>query len=63
MRLEDGVVLQKRDLDLAYFGEGVTEIGGSLFSLTWQNGIGFVWNADDLEPDGPVRLCRAKAGA
>ncbi len=52
VRLADGVVLQKRDLDLAYFGEGVTEIGGRLFSLTWQNGTGFVWDAKDLSPLG-----------
>ena len=23
-----------------------------LFSLTWQNGTGFIWNADDLTPLG-----------
>jgi len=52
VRLADGVVLQKRELDLVYFGEGVTEIDGKLFSLTWQNGTGFIWNADDLSPLG-----------
>lgn len=52
VRIENGAVLQRRDLDLAYFGEGVTEIDGRLFSLTWQNGTGFIWNADDLTPLG-----------
>lgn len=52
VRLADGVVLQKRELDLVYFGEGVTEIDGKLFSLTWQNGTGFIWDADDLSPLG-----------
>ncbi|MBB5744691.1 glutaminyl-peptide cyclotransferase [Brevundimonas variabilis] len=52
VRLADGTVLQKRELDRAYFGEGVTELGGKLFSLTWQNGTGFIWNADDLSPLG-----------
>ncbi|MFK0300508.1 glutaminyl-peptide cyclotransferase [Brevundimonas sp. NPDC090276] len=50
VRLEDGVVLQKRELDPEYFGEGLTEIGGRLVTLTWNNGVGFVWNADDLSP-------------
>ncbi|MGO4408795.1 MULTISPECIES: glutaminyl-peptide cyclotransferase [unclassified Brevundimonas] len=48
VRLEDGVVLQKRELDPEYFGEGLTEIGGRIISLTWNNGVGFVWNATDL---------------
>lgn len=52
VRLLDGEVLQRRELDLVYFGEGVTEIDGRLFSLTWQNGTGFIWNADDLSLQG-----------
>jgi len=50
VRLEDGVVLQKRDLDPEYFGEGLTEIDGRVISLTWTNGVAFVWKADDLTP-------------
>lgn len=50
VRLEDGVVLQKRELDPEYFGEGLTEIDGRLVTLTWNNGVGFVWKADDLSP-------------
>ena len=50
VRLEDGVVLQKRDLDPEYFGEGLTEKDGRVFSLSWINGVGFIWNADDLRP-------------
>jgi glutamine cyclotransferase len=48
VRLEDGVVLLKRELDLAYFGEGLTEIDGRVFTLTWTSGKAFVWNAADL---------------
>lgn len=50
VRLEDGVVLQKHELAPEYFGEGLTEIGGRLVTLTWNNGVGFVWNAADLKP-------------
>jgi glutamine cyclotransferase len=48
VRLEDGVVLQRRELDDAYFGEGLTEINGRVVTLTWKNGTAFVWDADDL---------------
>ncbi len=50
VRLEDGVVLQKHELAPEYFGEGLTEIGGRLVTLTWNNGVGFVWDAADLKP-------------
>ena len=52
VRLEDGVVLQKRDLDMQFFGEGLTAIGDRILTLTWQGGHGFVWDIDDLEPAG-----------
>ncbi len=50
VRLDDGVVLTRRDLERVYFGEGLTQLGDRVFSLTWQNGVGFVSNADDLSP-------------
>ncbi|MBU1346920.1 MAG: glutaminyl-peptide cyclotransferase [Alphaproteobacteria bacterium] len=52
VRLEDGVVLQKRDLDRQFFGEGLTAVDDRLITLTWQGGHGFVWDLDDLEPAG-----------
>ena len=52
VRLEDGVVLQRRELDDAYFGEGLTEIDGRVVTLTWTSGKAFVWDADDLTPLG-----------
>lgn len=50
VRLEDGAVLRQRELDDAYFGEGLTEIGGRVVTLTWTSGKAFVWDADDLAP-------------
>ena len=58
VRLEDGVVLQKQDLASEYFGEGLTEMNGRVISLTWTNGVGFVWNAADLSQTA----CFAYAG-
>lgn len=50
VRLDDGVVLQRRELDLDYFGEGLTEIDGRIVTLTWKNGKAFVWRTADLAP-------------
>ena len=52
VRLEDGAVVQRRELEPPLFGEGLTEIDGRVFTLTWRSGRGFVWNADDLAPVG-----------
>jgi len=49
VRLEDGVVLQSRELEPEFFGEGLTEKDGRVFSLSWVNGVGFIWSADDLK--------------
>jgi len=48
VRLEDGVVLDSGSLDETYFGEGLTELNGRLFTLTWRSETGFIWNPDDL---------------
>lgn len=50
VRLEDGAVLQSHELEPEFFGEGLTEKDGRVFSLSWVNGVGFIWNADDLSP-------------
>lgn len=52
VRLEDGELLQRRELDDAYFGEGLTEIDGRVVTLTWTSGKAFVWDTDDLTPLG-----------
>lgn len=52
VRLEDGAVLAREFLDTAWFGEGLTEIDGRVFSLTWHGGKGFIWDAADLSPEG-----------
>lgn len=48
VRLEDGVVLRQHDLDPAFFGEGIIDVGDTILSLTWRNQIGFIWNRDDF---------------
>ena len=52
VRLEDGVVLTRKDLSLEHFGEGLTDWADRILTLTWQGGHGFIWDADDLDPAG-----------
>jgi glutaminyl-peptide cyclotransferase len=44
VKLETGDVLQRQDLPQQYFGEGITIVGRELFQLTWQSGVGFVYD-------------------
>lgn len=44
VRLEDGKVLRQVSISPRYFGEGIVNWGPKLISLTWQSGVGFIWN-------------------
>lgn len=48
VNLEDGAVIARAELDMSYFGEGLTEMDGRLYSITWRNQEGFVWDRDAL---------------
>ena len=47
--LESGAVRQRVDLAHEYFGEGLALLDDRLYQLTWQNGIGFVYDVEDLQ--------------
>lgn len=49
VRLENGEVLQARTLENTYFGEGIAAVGDRLVQLTWQAGIGFVYDRKTFE--------------
>lgn len=44
VKLETGQVLQEKRIEEQYFGEGITDWAGELIQLTWQSGVGFVWD-------------------
>ncbi|MFK7849766.1 MAG: glutaminyl-peptide cyclotransferase [Akkermansiaceae bacterium] len=46
---ETGKVLTKKNLTEDFFGEGVVELDGKLFQLTWENQQGFVYDSKTLE--------------
>ena len=49
MELETGHILQVRDLQAKYFGEGVTIYDNNIIQLTWQSNIGFVYDKESFE--------------
>ena len=50
--LESGNVTKEILLAGEYFGEGLTVVNDSLIQLTWQNGIGFVYNKETFALEG-----------
>jgi glutaminyl-peptide cyclotransferase len=49
VNLTSGEVLQEFQLPSEYFGEGLTAVDGKLLQLTWQNGIGFVYDENSFD--------------
>ena len=52
VRLENGEVLQIQKIDPQYFGEGIAVVGNRLFSLTWQSGVGFIFDRASFRRTG-----------
>lgn len=45
-----GKVLMKRDLEARYFGEGIVAWKDRLLEITWQDGLGFIYDLKTFEP-------------
>lgn len=52
VRLETGEVVQAHDLDAQHFAEGLTDWGGRLIQLTWQSGVGFLYDMATFKTTG-----------
>lgn len=50
VRLQTGDVVQQRDLDPNYFGEGIVIWKNRLLQLTWKNEIGFIYDRKTFAP-------------
>lgn len=46
VQLETGTVIQSISIDARYFAEGLTDWGDCLIQLTWNSGIGFIYDLD-----------------
>ena len=52
VELETGKVLDKLDIPMPYFAEGLTLLNGKIYQLTWQNQVGFIYDAQTLNKVG-----------
>jgi glutaminyl-peptide cyclotransferase len=44
-----GKVLKRLNMDAAYFAEGMVVVKGKAYQLTWQSGIGFIYDAKTFQ--------------
>jgi glutaminyl-peptide cyclotransferase len=49
VNLQTGRPEKQRALNQRYFGEGIAILGGSLYQLTWQNGVAVVYDLETFE--------------
>ncbi|HEX8429801.1 MAG TPA: glutaminyl-peptide cyclotransferase [Longimicrobium sp.] len=52
VKLETGEVLQQVAVPKEYFAEGLAVIGDRAFQLTWQNGVGFIYDLTTFQRTG-----------
>jgi glutamine cyclotransferase len=52
VKIENGEVLQIQKIDSQYFGEGIAVLGDTIFELTWQSGIGFLYDRASFQRKG-----------
>lgn len=57
-----GEVLKQIDLEDSQFGEGITIMNDKIYQLTWQNGIGFVYNLEKFERINSFQYGESKEG-
>ncbi len=55
MNLATGKTVRQVKLDARYFGEGIVPWKDKLISLTWQNGLGLVWQRGTFKQVGSFR--------
>ncbi|RXP63327.1 glutaminyl-peptide cyclotransferase [Lutibacter sp. HS1-25] len=60
--LTTGKVLQQKDLDAKYFGEGITIFNNKIYQLTWKGGLGFIYNLDTFEKEGEFKYTKSREG-
>ena len=57
-----GKVLKQIDLENSLFGEGITILDNKVYQLTWQNGIGFVYDIFSFEKIDSFTYGKSKEG-
>ncbi|UMB55132.1 glutaminyl-peptide cyclotransferase [Lutibacter sp. A64] len=62
VELETGKSLQQKDLDAKYFGEGITIFNNKIHQLTWQGGIGIVYDLETFEKEKEFKYTKSLQG-
>ena len=57
-----GRIFKKIDLDNSIFGEGITILNDKIYQLTWQNGIGLVYDLKDFKKKDSFQYGESKEG-
>ena len=57
-----GEIIRKINLDSKYFGEGITFMNDSLYQLTWQSKIGFIYNPSNFSKIKTFNYSKSKEG-
>ena len=53
--LQTGVVAKKVNVPEPYFAEGITQLNGKIYQLTWMHQVGFIYDTQKLEKIGEFR--------
>ena len=62
VEIETGKVVKRHELEREYFGEGMTILNGKIYQLTWQKGIGFIYDLESFEKIGEFKYNKSKEG-
>ncbi|SFS71574.1 glutaminyl-peptide cyclotransferase [Lutibacter maritimus] len=62
VELTTGKVLQKEDLDATYFGEGITLFNNKIYQLTWQDGVGFIYDLETFKKEKEFKYTKSREG-
>ncbi|MCF6296158.1 MAG: glutaminyl-peptide cyclotransferase [Flavobacteriaceae bacterium] len=57
-----GEVLRNIDLAKEYFGEGLTILNNNIYQLTWQSGVGFVYDLETFDKKSSFNYGKSKEG-
>lgn len=60
--IKTGKVLQQVDLDRKYFGEGITIFNNKIYQLTWQSGVGFIYDLATFKKLGSFKYKKSREG-
>lgn len=53
--IASGKIIESVALESRYFGEGITLLKGKIYQLTWQSGIGFIYDIDTFKQESSFR--------